>query len=150
MSANFRILNDSNINILRLLICASGDAWLQSAPSPTVEVACKVEVDLDVAVAVAVVFDLDVKSAWALCPYREESLPCKAMSFRRRAAVPHEFPATPLPLMWCRNRIRNETCLSAASSFRFPILALQQREAAGQRLAAAFLWLTFLWRSKEK
>jgi hypothetical protein len=59
-------------------------------------------------------------------------------------------PLGTLPLMRRRNRIRNETCLSAASSFRFPIFALQQREAAGQRLAAAFLLLTFLWRSKEK
>jgi hypothetical protein len=32
----------------------------------------------------------------------------------------------------------------------FPIFDLHKREAEGQRLAAAFLWLTFLWRSKEK
>jgi hypothetical protein len=110
----------------------------------------KMSVVVEVEVEVEVAFDLDVKSAWALCPYREESLPCKAMSFRRRAAVPHEFPATPLPFVRGRKWIRNETCLSAASSFHFPFFDLHKREREGQRLAAAFLLPTFLWRSKEK
>jgi hypothetical protein len=89
-------------------------------------------------VAVAVAFEVEVAVVFEVAAGFEVAL---------------DFDVSPLgtlPLMRCRNRIRNETCLSAASSFRFPILALQQREAEGQRLAAAFLLLTFLWRSKEK
>ncbi|MGB7480614.1 MAG: hypothetical protein WA924_09815, partial [Burkholderiaceae bacterium] len=59
-------------------------------------------------------------------------------------------PAWTLPLLRRRNRIRNETCLSAASWFHFPILASQQREAEGQRLAVTFFCLLFFLARQEK
>jgi hypothetical protein len=49
-----------------------------------------------------------------------------------------------------RKWIRNETCLSAASSFHFPFFDLHKREPEGQRLAVAFFFFLFLARQEKE
>jgi hypothetical protein len=49
-----------------------------------------------------------------------------------------------------RKWIRNETCLSAASSFHFPFFDLHKREPEGQRLAVAFFCFLFLARQEKE
>ncbi|OGB23221.1 MAG: hypothetical protein A3I66_09540 [Burkholderiales bacterium RIFCSPLOWO2_02_FULL_57_36] len=58
-------------------------------------------------------------------------------------------PLETLPLKHLLKRIRNEICLSAASSFRFPFQQVLQRVPAGQRLAVAFLCLLSLAKQRK-
>ncbi|MGV8898457.1 MAG: hypothetical protein ACOH2B_04325 [Burkholderiaceae bacterium] len=60
-----------------------------------------------------------------------------------------ETPAAPQPFVRCRKWIRNEGCLSEASSFISHFLQRTNGNPQGKS-AVAFLLLTFLWRSKEK
>jgi hypothetical protein len=60
------------------------------------------------------------------------------------------IPLGTLPFVRGRKWIRNETCLSAASSFHFPFFDLHKREAEGQRLAVAFLCFLSLARQRKE
>jgi hypothetical protein len=58
-------------------------------------------------------------------------------------------PALTLPPKWQRQRTRNETCLSEASSFHFPLALSLWRKPEGQRHRGRLFLLTFFGEAKK-